>query len=366
MLSGPDDAIDLQPIRRVLVVKLRHHGDVLLSSPVFSVLRARAPRAEIDALVYEDTREMLSLHPAISQVHGIDRRWKSQPAWRRLACEWALLQTLRRRRYDLLIHLTEHTRGAWLARLLGVRHAVAPGYRGKPAFWKNSFSHRFSLPLNPRRHMVEVNLDALRRIGVWPEPDERRLCLVPGDPARERVAALLQGHGIRAGRFIHLHPTSRWQFKCWPAGQVAALCAELVRQGEQVVITAAPAEAERRFTRLVLQEAGAGPLDLTGQLTLKELAALSASAALFVGVDSAPMHIAAAVGTPVVALFGPSGEAEWGPWGVPSRVVSSQRHACRPCGIDGCGGSKVSDCLVSLAVQPVLEAIGALRNARDA
>ena len=91
-------------------------------------------------------------------------------------------------------------------------------------------------------------------------------------------------------------------------------------------------------------------------MSLKELAALTQTAKLFIGVDSAPMHIAAAVGTPTVALFGPSGDKQWGPWGVPFRVVSSQQHPCRPCGIDGCGGGKVSDCLTSLTVDEVLGA----------
>ena len=95
---------------------------------------------------------------------------------------------------------------------------------------------------------------------------------------------------------------------------------------------------------------------LSGVLSLKELAALTQAAKLFIGVDSAPMHIAAAVGTPTVALFGPSGDKQWGPWGIPFRVVSSTKHPCRPCGIDGCGGGKVSDCLVSLGEDEVLVA----------
>jgi heptosyltransferase-3 len=89
------------------------------------------------------------------------------------------------------------------------------------------------------------------------------------------------------------------------------------------------------------------------------MGALSMRARLFVGVDSAPMHIAAAAGTPVVALFGPSGEKEWGPWRVPHRVVVSG-HPCRPCGNDGCGGSKVSECLTQLPVDWVHSAVNEL------
>jgi heptosyltransferase-3 len=96
--------------------------------------------------------------------------------------------------------------------------------------------------------------------------------------------------------------------------------------------------------------------DLSGQLSLKELAALAARARLFVGVDSAPMHIAAAMGTPTVAIFGPSGDREWGPWQTQSRVVTSLIHECRPCGRAGCNDSKISECLTTLPVAQVLAA----------
>jgi heptosyltransferase-3 len=97
-------------------------------------------------------------------------------------------------------------------------------------------------------------------------------------------------------------------------------------------------------------------VDLSGLLSLKELAALTARARLFVGVDSAPMHIAAAMGTPVVAIFGPSGDREWGPWGTANRVVASATHDCRPCGRAGCNDSKISECLTTLPVSQVLAA----------
>ncbi len=100
--------------------------------------------------------------------------------------------------------------------------------------------------------------------------------------------------------------------------------------------------------------------DLSGKVTLKQLAALAARARIFIGVDSAPMHIAAAMGTPVVALFGPSNEIEWGPWRVAHRIVNSTGHRCRPCGNDGCGGGKLSECLSQLPLETVLQAADAL------
>jgi heptosyltransferase III len=266
---------------------------------------------------------------------------------------------MRSRGYDLLIHLTEHPRGAWLSRALRVRCSVAPDYRGRSRRWRTSFTHRFAMPLNPRRHMVEWNLDSLRRLGVQPPPEARRVVLVPGDKAEREVAALAAEHGLSAG-FVHLHPASRWTFKCWPAERNAALIDALMQRGERVVITAAPDPAEQRFVSDILARCNSRPVDLSGRLSLKGLAALTARARLFVGVDSAPMHIAAAMGTPVVALFGPSGPDQWGPWSSVARVVGSTAHPCRPCGIDGCGGGKISDCLVTLPEAPVLAAVDAL------
>ena len=350
------DAIPAGEIRRALVIKLRHHGDVLVSSPVFSALKAHAPLAEIDALVYVDTAEMLTLHPAVAQVHTIDRQWKKLGAIGQTKAELALFNVLKARRYDLVIHLTEHWRGAWLCRLLKPRWAVGPVVKGRPKRWKESFTHLQTIH-NPLRHMAETNLDALRRLGIQPGPDERRLTLVPGAAAEQVVAGHLAGFGLAGKDFIHVHPASRWFFKCWPVDRMAALVGRLQAAGHAVVLTAAPSPDEKAMLEAIQSRLSQPAFSLSGQLSLKELAALTQAATLFIGVDSAPMHIAAAVGTPTVALFGPSGDKQWGPWGVPSRVVASTAHPCRPCGHDGCGGGKVSDCLTSIAVDEVLAAV---------
>jgi len=337
------DAVPLGECTRALVVKLRHHGDVLLAAPVLSVLKAHAPQLEVDALVYDDTAPMLDGHPALAQLHCIGRRWRSLSPWSRLSKERGLLRALRARRYDLLVHLTEHPRGAWLARLLGVRYAVAPIQRERGAWWRKSFTHLY--PLVRNRHMVEVNLDALRRIGIQPGVNERWVQFVPGHEAEQRIAAL----GLPAA-FVHMHPASRWTFKCWPAERNAQLADRLAGEGHPVVLTSAPNETA--FIDEIIGQAATKPLNLAGQLSLKELGALTARARLFIGVDSMPMHLAAAMGIPTVALFGPSSEHEWAPWNVEQRVVTST-HSCRPCRVDGCGGGKVSECLTLLPVDAV-------------
>jgi heptosyltransferase-3 len=337
------DAVPLGECARALVIKLRHHGDVLLASPVISVLRAHAPRLEVDALVYDETAPMLDAHPALAQLHTIGRKWRELGLLRQAGAERQLFRALRGRRYDLLVHLTDHARGAWLARLLGARYSVAPVVPERGAWWQKSFTHFY--PLIRNRHRVEVNLDALRRIGVQPALNERKVHFVPGRDAEQRIAAL----GLPPD-FIHVHPASRWTFKCWPAERNAQLIDRLAAEGHTVVLTAAPDETA--FVAGILDKSSSKPVNLAGQLSLKELGALAARARLFIGVDSMPMHLAAALGTPTIALFGPSNEVEWGPWNVEQRVITTT-HSCRPCGLDGCGSGKVSECLTFLPVDAV-------------
>lgn len=351
MPGSPPSPIPFRDLRRALVIKLRHHGDVLLAAPVLAALRHTAPQCEVDALVYADTAPMLSGHPALTQLHVIDRGWKRRGALARAAAELRLLADLRARSYDLVVHLSVHRRGAWLTRLLRPRQAIAPRYTG--GFWENSFTHFYPAQSHPHRHTVETNLDSLRALGYEPTAEDKRVALVPGAAAEAGVDALLAAHGLARGGFVHVHPASRWTFKCWPMDKVAALCDRLAAQGWPAVLTAAPDDKERAMVAQVAAAAQTPCVDLSGQLSLKELAALTARARLFVGVDSAPMHIAAAMGTPTVAIFGPSGDREWGPWQVASRIVASAAHPCRPCGKDGCEGSKISACLTELPVEPV-------------
>ena len=356
----------MNEVRRVLVTKLRHHGDVLLASPVFTTLARAAGDAEIDALVYAETAPLIAHHPHVAQVHTIDRDRKRAGAWTQMRSEGSLVRALRARRYDLLVHLTEHPRGLWLATLLRPRYAVTRErqHRRLRRMWRRSFTHFFKEPAVTRRHVVDINLDALRRIGVYPSPDEKRLVLVPGTAAEARADQLLAEHGLKRGHFVQAHPASRWLFKCWPAARMAALFDRLAEAGHPIVVTGAPDAEERALVATVLAatrpQTRALVHDVSGKLSLTELAALTARARIFVGVDSAPMHIAAAMGTPTVALFGPSGEDSWGPWMVPHRVVASTVHPCRPCGLDGCGGGKVSECLTTLPVARVWSAFGSL------
>jgi heptosyltransferase-3 len=357
MNINPADAIPQSDIRRVLVIKLRNHGDVLLTSPVFTVLKENLTHAEVDALVYADTSPMLKGNPAITRIHAVKRSAKTGPV-SALFAELRLLRELRSRRYDLVVHLTDHNRGARLCRILRPRFAVthAGAFR---AFFKNSFTHLTPTPKGGKpRHTVETHLDALRRLGIHPDSENsKRLVIVPGAEAESRADALLAEHGLAPGKFILIHPGSRWLFKCWPADRIRALIAKLSAEGARIAVTGAPDPKELELVQSALRDAPAGVVDLSAQLSLRELAAIIGRAGVFFGVDSVPMHIAAATGTPAVAIFGPSSDGIWGPWMAEHTVLRAPGFTCAPCNIDGCGGSKRSACIEVLGVETVHSAI---------
>jgi len=330
---------------------------VLLTSPVFTVLAKQIPDVEVDALVYADTSPMLTDHPSISQVHCIDRRWKTLGIKTHWGHERQLTQALRSRQYDLIIHLTEHARGARLVRRLKPRYAVAQSYPAKRGrWWCNSFTHTYRIPAKPR-HTVEVHLDALRRLGIYPDDENRRLVLVSGNQAESKIDKILQQHELKKGAYLLVHPTSRWMFKGWSRKGFVEVLQQLHDNGHKLVLTSAPDPAEMEVIKQIVTEIGELPIvNLAGELNFKELSALINRASCFLGLDSVPMHIAAAMNTPCVALFGPSNEKIWGPWQVKHAVLTKE-YSCRPCGLDGCGNGKVSDCLMAINAEEVVSAV---------
>jgi len=352
-------AINFDQVHAVLVIKLRHHGDVLLTSPMYQLLKQRFPHLTIDVLIYKETYPMLADHKAINHIYCIDKKQKG------LKHEIQRLKQLKQQSYDLIIHLTESWRGAILCRLLKPRYAVVRRYQHRQQrYWLNSFSHHYSSPQSNKRHTVEMHLDALRRIGIHPEPDEKKLVLCLNAPAQQSLFQHYPEYDQQ--KYMVIHPTSRWLFKCYPAEKMAAVINQLSeRYGTRIVITAAPDEKELDYIDTMLSHVHHAVINLAGQLNLYELAVLLKNSQTYLGLDSVPMHMAAALQVPTVALFGPSGDIEWEPWQNKAIVISSDQHPCRPCGQDGCGNSKVSDCLTSLPVERIVRAIFDIASFKD-
>ncbi len=303
---------------------------------------------------------MLSGLDVLDEMILYDRKWKELPKWKRLRQELKLLRRIRKKGYDLVINLTEGDRGA-----IASRSARAPirvgfdpegkGFKGK----KKLYTHVVKNCPTPR-HAVERGLDALRRIGIFPGFHERELSFSIPDSARQSIKELI------TAPFAVMHPVSRWRFKCPPPQLMAGVIDALYEKGIQVVLTGGGSEIERDHVAQIMALCKEGAaVDLSGKTSLKELGALFEKSQGIITVDSVSLHLASALKVPVVALFGPTSEANWGPWMHHKSAIVSSGHSCRPCGLDGCGGSKMSDCLWALSIQDIVDKYQAIVSAPE-
>jgi len=366
-------------IGKILVIKLRNIGDVLLTVPAIRALSETFPGARISALVNPGTSDMLTRNPLVDEVIIMERGGGGRG---KVRASLGFIKRLRARGFDMTVDLTGGDRAAFTGLLSGARFRLGPdpsgrGFPGKAYF----YTQRAPVP-PPMTHTVLRNLSVLRPFGI--DTRDLRVDFFTSQEDEVEVSAILEQEGLIAGRpFVHVHPVSRWLFKCPSPALMARVLDSIVEKGLPVVITSGPEAREmamaREIERLMKKEA----VDLAGLISLKGLGVLSRLAAFFFGVDSAPMHIAAAVGTPVVALFGPSGAFDWGPWDneaaeglsfdksgpltpYPARsgiqrfglntVIQDERE-CVPCGKDGCHGSKKSECLDELDPALIEEAL---------
>ena len=343
---------NLGSVKKILIIKLRQLGDVLLMTPVLSALKDCLPEAEIDAYVYSEAIPMLEGHRALHQCIGYDRSWKKQGFFKKMVHEWKILRRIRSNRYDLVLNLTEGDRGALVARFSGAKIRVGFDPKGSGLFGKKKLYTHVVKHCPGLRHTVERNLDVVRRIGIFPSLDSRDLSLLVPDTALEKMRKIA-GTG-----FVLIHPTSRWRFKCLPVEKMRQLAVQLVSRGHRLVFTSGPDQKEIAMIGEITD--GIECLNLAGQVSLKELAALIELSERLICVDSLPLHIASALKKPVVAIFGPTSDVTWGPWRNPKAKIVAQNLSCRPCYQDGCGGSKVSDCLTTLSVDSIVGAFDEL------
>jgi heptosyltransferase-3 len=346
---------EFKDVKNILVIKLRHIGDVLLTIPVFRALRESFPDARITALVNSGTQDVLSGHPLIDEIIVFERTTKALPLISRLNRELSFMNLVHSKHFDMAVDLTSGDRAAILAVASGARYRLAYDPEGSGFVGKRYlYTHRTHK--DGSRHMVLQNLDVVRKFGITTE-DLTVDFFVPDD-AKEFARNVFKKHSINeSDTVIHIHPTSRWLFKCWKDEYMADVINSLLGKGVKVILTSSPAEKEMEKTKRIIWmvDDRARIVDLCGRTTIKQLAAVSERASLFLGVDSAPMHIAAAVNTPVVALFGPTGEAEWGPWGEHTLITKKMR--CISCEKGICDGVKVRKCLEAISAEEVIEAI---------
>jgi len=346
---------------KILIIKYRNIGDVLLVTPLISNLKLFYPDAQIDFALNRGTEEMITLNPNVSEVLVYDRsQIKSLNLVNKIWKEFQFLSSFRNKNYQVVINLTEGDRGCLIAIL--TKAPVRIGYPSSNRLLKKAFSH--TLPKQNFRHTIETNLDPLKSLKI--PIKSKKVNLFWTDKDDEAIIRELNA----IDNFIHIHPVSRWLFKCisdFTMSRIIDYCE--IELGIKVVITSSSENLEIQKVNNILKDSKSKPLNLSGKLSLKETAALNKKAKLFIGVDTAIMHISASNNVPVLAFFGPSGANHWGPWDnnlmssgyknnsgfqvMGMHRVFSESRICQPCGKDGCSGSKISDCLMSLNLKKI-------------
>jgi len=348
--------ISKESLNKILLIKQRNIGDVLLLVPTIMALRESFPNTYIAVLVNSGTEEMLTFNPAIDEIIVFDRKWKGMPFLKRWIKEISFVRNIHKKKFDMVINLTEGDRGAIFSLLSGAKYRLGfnpsgKGFLGK----KHIFTHLEEVP-DKKFHVVDYNLALLKVLEI--KPSNKDISIYFSEEDAKYIEEIFYKNSIqKEDILVHIHPTSRWLFKCWSDRKMAEVIDYLrLEKKTKVFLTAAPSKKELEKIENILSYTTSEPINLAGSTTLKQLVALSSKCDLFFGIDSAPMHIAAAVKTPVIALFGPSGEFNWGPWGNGHTVITKEMD-CRPCGKDGCNGTKRSLCLETIELDDVLDVI---------
>lgn len=307
---------------RILIIKPSSLGDVVHALPTVNLIRKRFPDAHISWLINNALTSLLSHCPIINEVISFPRhQYAKLPA---------LMGRLRQSRFDVVIDLQGLLRSGlmtWLTRAPR-RIGLSDAREGARFFYNEIIDV-------PSAHAVDRYLHAARHLGCDPTPIEFPL----------GVSAQIKSEGL-----IAVNPSARWPTKLWGADKFAELVRRLPR--ERVVLTGSRAEQEK------VGQIAQGSRNLAGQTDLFQLAELYRRCAVVITNDSGPMHVAAAVGTPVVAIFGPTDPALTGPYGK-QHVVLRAGIPCSPCLNDHCTHTPRMECMTLVTVEQVLAAASA-------
>ncbi|MCA5931522.1 lipopolysaccharide core heptosyltransferase RfaQ [Pectobacterium versatile] len=302
--------------RRILVVKLRYHGDMLLTTPLISTLKANYPDAKIDVFLYQDTMPILSANPEIHQLYGLKR--KTATSLEKIKDFAAIQKTLKKNNYDLIVNLADQWPIALLVKSLGC-HSIAldRGNTLKGKMWRSLFSTCVP-PIGA--HIVEQNRSVLSPLNLQPTAQKDRMSLYYREEDADRMFSI--SPQLREQAYIVIQPTARQSFKCWDNDKFATVIDDLKVRDIEVVLTCGPSQDDLHVVQDIHALCKYKPdITFAGKTSFLELAALIDRAQLYLGVDSAPMHMAAALNTPVVCLFGPTDHRKWRPWTDHSIVI---------------------------------------------
>jgi len=347
--------------RHILIIQLGDIGDVVWTVPTLLSVRDAYPRAMLSVLVREGSGALLEAEPYLSKIFQV--RSYSGGFFEKARGQVRFISDLRREHFDLVVDLRTGDRGALMARLTGapVRAALLSANASR---WRNGMFTHLVRPVNENVRLTygaaEQSLRIVRGLGIATKTTIPVLHVSP--QAMTSVRALLarldpEWYSVANPReaMITLNPFSRWSYKEWKLEKWIPVTQWL--SGELKCRIVLIGSASEKSKAAVLERACPGAvLNAAGETTLAELAALLSRSRLHIGVDSAAPHIAAAVGTPTMTLYGPSDWRDWAPVGEQHRVICPD-EPCSPCHRKGCDGQGYSRCLDQLSVETVKSVI---------
>lgn len=352
--------------RRILVVATLRIGDVLLTTPLIRSLRRAWPQANISVLVFAGTEGILQNNPDIDDIITVSRR----PTF------FEHLQLLLRlwRSYDLAISTMTNDRATLYARI-GGKQAIGAIDAGAKHQWKRRMLSQHSETEIVNTHTVLNYLRLADLVGA-----QRCYEVIVGwrDEHIARVRAAIP-FDIEVRPYVVLHAFPMYVYKAWKKEAWLELATWLEEKGMRIVLTGGNDPAEMANVKALQELMPVGTVNVAGVLGFSEVAYLLSEARAYVGPDTVVTHLAAAVGTPTVALFGPSNPVKWGPWPKgydkdeePYRMVGTQHVGnvvllqgegdCVPCMEEGCDRhvGSLSDCLQNLQVERVTNELSRL------
>jgi ADP-heptose:LPS heptosyltransferase len=339
-------------IRKILIIQLGDIGDVVWAIPAFWALKAAFPQAALSVLTRNPNGDLLLDDPHIDKIFQVDQQ--------RIFRQLQLLKNLRRGKFDLIFDLRADDRGAYTSFFVGAKMRAALYYSG--LFWRNRmFTHLVDPPPATERERTyraaEQSLRIIRGFGI------KETTVIPqifvSSATKNKVEGLLAAENVDTqDGYVTINPFSRWSYKEWGMNKWRQLLSFIWQKYKMPALILGSEKERRRADQLTV--ASPFPVyNLAGKTSLGEMAGLLQMSRLHIGVDSAAPHIAAAVGTPTLTIYGPSDWRDWAPPGEKNKVVLPDMD-CSPCHKKGCDGSGRSECLETLAVKKIQDAVEAM------
>lgn len=348
------DAIDWAGVRRVLVVRLRSIGDTVLSTPSLIALKRFLPDAEIDILLEDWVAPLLDGSEQVDNVITVGK-----DAMSRMRTAW----DLRQRHYDVAINLHGGTTATFFATASGARHRVGYAEYQYSFLYNHLLSSASDFWHKPQTHSVEQQLALLGFVGVPLAETERTQLTVSPAAVKSLEDRFPVGVPLGERKYALLHPAAAFDTKQWATANFARTAEFLAAKGIESIAVAAKGE------KTVLDELSSSstvPITAFDNLSLPEITALASKAAIFVGNDSGIAHIAAAVDTPTVIIFGSSNRDHWHPWTDAPNAMVFNEFDCQPCAGYTCERFGEPRCILSVPASEVFVAIDSVLGAKKA